>query len=151
MHTEAQIEEQILLEREQIRQGLERLRDNTVKLQDKEYASASVYGVSSIEELLPKVIQQIKDTAARAKRGFVGVDFAHIKQYLADRDIPLHPVYKYLPRFSCQVCIFNTPKELQAIRRNNPNAFYKIADLEKRIGHTMFLLNQFPENDVFEM
>lgn len=84
MPTPAQIDEQILLEREQIRQGLERLRDNTVKLQDKEYASASVYGVSSIEELLPKVIQQIKDTAARAKRGFVGVDFAHIKQYLAD-------------------------------------------------------------------
>ena len=84
MPTPAQIDEQIDLEREQIRQGLERLRDNTVKLQDKEYASASVYGVSSIEELLPKVIQQIKDTAARAKRGFVGVDFAHIKQYLAD-------------------------------------------------------------------
>ena len=84
MPTPAQIDEQIELEREQIRQGLERLRDNTVKLQDKEYASASVYGVSSIEELLPKVIQQIKDTAARAKRGFVGVDFAHIKQYLAD-------------------------------------------------------------------
>ncbi len=84
MPTPAQIDEQITLEREQIRQGLERLRDNTVKLQDKEYASASVYGVSSIEELLPKVIQQIKDTAARAKRGFVGVDFAHIKQYLAD-------------------------------------------------------------------
>ena len=84
MPTPAQIDEQITLEREQIRQGLERLRDNTVKLQDKEYASASVYGVSSIEELLPKVIQEIKDTAARAKRGFVGVDFAHIKQYLAD-------------------------------------------------------------------
>jgi len=60
-----------------------------------------------------------------------------VKSYLADRDIPLHPVYNYLPRFSCQVCIFNTPKELQAIRRNNPSAFYKIADLEKRIGHTM--------------
>lgn len=60
-----------------------------------------------------------------------------VKSYLAERDIPLHPVYKYLPRFSCQVCIFNTPKELQAIRRNNPKAFFKIADLEKRIGHTM--------------
>ena len=57
MPTPAQIDEQIELEREQIRQGLKRLRDNTVKLQDKEYASASVYGVSSIEELLPKVIQ----------------------------------------------------------------------------------------------
>ena len=84
MHTEAQIEEQITLEREQIRQGLERLRDNTVKLQDKEYASASVYGVSSIEELLPKVIQQIKSTANRIHEGKTGVAFAEIRHYLAD-------------------------------------------------------------------
>jgi len=83
MPTPAQIDEQIALEREQIRQGLERLRDNTIKLQDKEYASASVYGCSSIQELLPKAIEQIKDTAARAKRGMVGKDFAVIKRYLA--------------------------------------------------------------------
>ena len=83
MPTPAQIDEQIKLEREQIRQGLERLRDNTIKLQDKEYASASVYGCSSIQELLPKAIEQIKDTAARAKRGMVGKDFAVIKRYLA--------------------------------------------------------------------
>ena len=84
MPTPAQIDEQIELEREQIRQGLERLRDNTVKLQDKEYASASVYGVSSIEELLPKVIQQIKDTANRIHEGKTGVAFAEIRHYLAD-------------------------------------------------------------------
>jgi len=60
-----------------------------------------------------------------------------VKQYLADRNIPLHPVYEYLPRFSCQVCIFNTPKELNAIRHHNPTAFKKIADLEKKIGFTM--------------
>jgi len=60
-----------------------------------------------------------------------------VKSYLAERDIPLHPVYNYLPRFSCQVCIFNTPNELQAIRRNNPDAFFKIAALEKKIGFTM--------------
>ena len=84
MATPAQIDEQITLEREQIRQGLERLRDNTVKLQDKEYASASVYGVSSIEELLPKVIQQIKSTANRIHEGKTGVAFAEIRHYLAD-------------------------------------------------------------------
>ena len=84
MPTPAQIDEQIALEREQIRQGLERLRDNTVKLQDKEYASASVYGCSSIQELLPKAIEKIKETAARAKRGMVGKDFVVIKKYLAD-------------------------------------------------------------------
>ena len=84
MPTPAQIDEQITLEREQIRQGLERLRDNTVKLQDKEYASASVYGVSSIEDLLPKVVQQIKDTANRIHEGKTGVAFAEIRHYLAD-------------------------------------------------------------------
>ena len=60
-----------------------------------------------------------------------------VKQYLVERNIPLHPVYEYLPRFSCQVCIFNTPKELNAIRDNNPTAFNKIADLEKKIGFTL--------------
>ena len=84
MRSQAQIEEQIKLEREQISQGRKRLRDNTIKLQDKEYASASVYGCSSIQELLPKAIEEIKSTAARAKRGMVGKDFAVIKQYLAD-------------------------------------------------------------------
>ncbi len=60
-----------------------------------------------------------------------------VKQYLADKNIPLHPVYDYLPRFSCQVCIFNTPKELAAIRANNPAAFNKIAAMEKKLGFTM--------------
>ena len=72
------------LEREQIRQGLKQLRDNNRKLEDKEYASASVYGVASIEQLLPLVVGRIQATASRAKRGFVGVAFKEIKQYLAD-------------------------------------------------------------------
>ena len=85
MPTPAQIDEQIALEREQIRQGLERLRDNTVKLQDKEYASASVYGCSSIQELLPKAIRQIKETAfARIHKGHTGRNLAEIHKYLAD-------------------------------------------------------------------
>ena len=83
MATPAQIDEQYELEREQIRQGLERLRDNTIKLQDKEYASASVYGCSSIQELLPKAIKQIKDTANRIHEGKTGVAFAGIMQYLS--------------------------------------------------------------------
>ena len=84
MPTPAQIDEQIALEREQIRQGLERLRDNTVKLQDKEYASASVYGCSSIQELLPKAIEQIKATKSRIHERHIGRQLADIHQYLAD-------------------------------------------------------------------
>ena len=73
------------LEREQIRQGLKQLRDNQRKLEDKEYASASVYGVASIEQLLPFVVGRIQATALeRIKKGKTGRCFAEIQQYLAD-------------------------------------------------------------------
>ena len=50
--TPAQIDEQIQLERNQIRQGLKRLQDNTVKLENQNYASATIYGISSIDTFL---------------------------------------------------------------------------------------------------
>ena len=57
--TPAEISAQVDLEREQIRQGLKKLRENTEKLEEKEYASASVYGVASIEQLLPLVVEHL--------------------------------------------------------------------------------------------
>ena len=86
MPTPAEIKEQVDLEREQIRQGLKQLHDNTSKLEDKDYASASVYGVASIEQLLPLVAARINETAARAKRGFVGQHFKEIKALLKDME-----------------------------------------------------------------
>ena len=85
MPTPAQIDEQIALEREQIRQGLKELRDNTYKLEEKSYASASVYGVVSIDQLLPLVVARIQETALdRIKKGKTGRCFAEIQKYLAD-------------------------------------------------------------------
>ena len=84
MATPAEISQQVELEREQIRQGLKQLRDNTTKLEDKDYASASVYGVVTIEQLIPLVAARIHETAARAKRGFVGQHFKEIKNLLKD-------------------------------------------------------------------
>lgn len=84
MPTPAQIEEQVELEREQIRQGLKQLRDNTRKLEDKSYASASVYGVASIETLIPLVVKRIEETHMRIKKGHIGQAFAEIRTYLAD-------------------------------------------------------------------
>ena len=84
MPTPAQIDEQIALEREQIRQGLKELRDNTYKLEEKSYASASVYGVVSIDQLLPLVVARIQKTNNRIKEGKTARSFAHIQQYLAD-------------------------------------------------------------------
>ena len=72
------------LEREQIRQGLKQLHDNNRKLEDKEYASASVYGVASIEQLLPLVVGRIQATNDYIHTRHVGKAFREIKQYLAD-------------------------------------------------------------------
>ena len=54
--TQEQLEEQIAFEREAIAQGLKRLRDSSMKLEQKDYASASIYGIASIDTLLPLVV-----------------------------------------------------------------------------------------------
>ena len=84
MPTPAQIEEQVQLERDQIRLGLKRLRENTKKLEEKSYASATVYGVASIDALLPKLVERIEETNLRIHKGSNGAAFKEIKQYLAD-------------------------------------------------------------------
>jgi len=84
MPTPAQISEQVDLERDQIRQGLKRLRDNTRKLEEKEYASAAIYGVASIDTLLPLVVAQIEDTNNRIHQGKTGQAFKEIACYLAE-------------------------------------------------------------------
>ena len=84
MPTPAQIDEQINHERDAIAQGLKRLRENTKRLEEKEYASASVYGITTIDTLLPLVVDRIKETNLRIHKGHTGQSFREIKQYLAD-------------------------------------------------------------------
>jgi len=82
--TPAEISAQVDLEREQIRQGLNKIRDNTAKLEDKEYASATAYGVASIEQLLPLVVARIQSTNDRIRERKTGKAFKEIIQYLSD-------------------------------------------------------------------
>ena len=83
MATPKQIDEQIQLERDQITQGLKRLRTNTRKLEDKSYASATIYGISSIDTLLPILVDYIeKTTHDRLKRG-TGYQFQLIKDFVS--------------------------------------------------------------------
>ena len=84
MATPAQIDEQIELERDQIRQGLQQLRSNTRKLEEKSYASATVYGISSIDTLLPLVVSRIEETAHRIKTSRNGRSFKEIQFFLTD-------------------------------------------------------------------
>ena len=84
MPTPAQIEEQVQLERDQIRLGIQKLRESTQKMEARSYASATVYGVSTIEALLPKVVERIEETNNRIHEGKTGVHFKEIKQYISD-------------------------------------------------------------------
>ena len=83
MLTTAQIDEQLELERQAISQGLKRLTDQTIKLEDQNYASATVYGVASIDTLLPLVTNKIEETNSRIHERKNGVAFKDIHQYLA--------------------------------------------------------------------
>ena len=83
MPTPSQIEQQVKLERDQISQGLKRLRKNTCQLEEKSYASATVYGIASIDTLLPLVVDRIeKTTHDRLTRG-TGHQFKLIKDYVS--------------------------------------------------------------------
>ena len=83
MATPNQIEQQIKLERDQIAQGLKRLKANTRKLEEKSYASATIYGVTSIDTLLPIVVERIKTTTHdRLTRG-KGHQFQIIKDFVS--------------------------------------------------------------------
>ena len=84
--TTQQIDEQVELERDAIRQGLKRLQDQTLKLENQNYASATIYGISSIDSLLPDVAEQIDNTVSRIHERGNGIAFKDIHQYLADID-----------------------------------------------------------------
>ena len=56
MPTPAQIQEQVELEREQLRQGLQQLKSKSNKLEEKSYVYATLYGIRSIYTYQPQVI-----------------------------------------------------------------------------------------------
>ena len=72
MPTTADLEMQERFERKQIKGGLERFRSNTKKLLDKDYASATVFGSSSIETLLPYLVQYIDRKKEERQKLLVG-------------------------------------------------------------------------------
>ena len=83
MATPNQIDQQIRLERDQISQGLKRVRKNPKDLEHKSYASATVYGITSIDNLLPLVVRRIEEsTHDRLTRG-TGHQFQLIKDYVS--------------------------------------------------------------------
>ena len=64
----ADLERQESFERRQISGGLEKIRSNTKKLLEKDYASATVFGSASIDTLLPLIIEQINLKKEKRKK-----------------------------------------------------------------------------------
>ena len=84
MATESEIEAQYELERTAISCGLQRLHKNTYNVESKDYASASIYGIASVDTLIPLVIAKIEETNWKIRKGNSGVAFKEIATYLAD-------------------------------------------------------------------
>ena len=83
MVTHTNLQRQFLLEQEAISCGRQRLHDSIEKLEDKSYASASVYGVSSIREALPHLVKTVDETFYKLKNGQAGKYYAEIAEHLS--------------------------------------------------------------------
>ena len=84
--TVEQIDEQVELERDAINAGKKRLSDQTLKLENQNYGSATIYGISSIQSLLPRLIDKINKTNSRIHERKNGVAFKDIHKYLKNLD-----------------------------------------------------------------
>jgi DNA-directed RNA polymerase len=84
MVSPALTEQEIELERRAIAYGRQWLLDNTRKLEERSYASASVYGTPCIQAALLDVAAVIQSTLNRVHEGHNGKDFVTIHQYLEE-------------------------------------------------------------------
>ena len=83
MISQEQIDEQIALERQAIHLGVQRLKENTRKLESQTYASATAYGGVTIKTLLPVLTKEIEEsTLDRIRRGKSGRYFADVADHL---------------------------------------------------------------------
>jgi DNA-directed RNA polymerase len=77
------IDRQEQLEEEQIRHGAKKLKDTDLKAEQRQYASSTIYGVTSIQELIPAVEAKIEEISQkRIVEGKNGVAFKEIAKYI---------------------------------------------------------------------
>lgn len=82
MVSPALTEQQIELEKRAIAYGREKLLENTRKMEERSYASASIYGATSIKAAMAAVTEVIQGSMQRIHERKNGRDFAVIHQYL---------------------------------------------------------------------
>ena len=85
MLTQKQIEQQEAFERKQIRGGIDKLNSDTTKLEEKTYASATVYGSSCMNSILPDLIAYIDEKKKKYSR-FAGKDAVVVHNHIVPFD-----------------------------------------------------------------
>ena len=89
MATPSQIQRQVQLEQEAISCGRQRMYEAVQKLEEKSYASASVYGTASISAALPLVIKELEESFKKiSKKGNAGQYYQPVIEYL----LPIEPL-----------------------------------------------------------
>ncbi len=88
MLTEQQIEDQKEFERKQISGGLQRLHSNTTKLEEKTYASATVYGSACMSSILPDLIAFI-DSKKNKYLTIAGKNMQVFHKHILPTDSPI--------------------------------------------------------------
>jgi len=84
MATPYQIKTQFQLEKEAISCGQQRLKESIQRLEEKSYASASVYGTASISKALPLVIKEIEGSFSKLRKGRAGQHYQPVSKHLSE-------------------------------------------------------------------
>lgn len=82
MATPSEIQRQVELEREALSCGKQKLHASLQRLQEKSYASASVYGTASISAALPDVIKDIEANLSKMRKGQAGTYYKPVSVYI---------------------------------------------------------------------
>jgi len=82
MATPSEIQRQVELEQEALSCGKQKLHASLQRLQEKSYASASVYGTASISAALPDVIKDIEANLSKMRKGQAGTYYKPVSVYI---------------------------------------------------------------------
>lgn len=82
MPTPAEIERQVQLETKQVELGVHKLHKQIRKLEEQNYASASIYGTTAVNNLLPALVEHLEQTEYRIKTRKNGAMYAEIQEVL---------------------------------------------------------------------
>lgn len=99
-------------------------------------------------EIIPDLCARRARTTGRPRTVWNWLPIHHwglhdVLDYVAEQGIELHPIYRFLDRLSCEVCIYHGPRHFSATRKNNRRAFDEYNRLERELGFTVSMRRRY--------